>query len=314
MAKYEIVEAPKNLAPSKDAVRQAIANERPGYRIEAIRETEDAWEVRIAKIDGRVSGATRVAEFPFKDDEDSKDDSSSEDKEEPSDAPDVSSDDSSDDDGGDSEDSSDSSEGDDDSSGDFGGDEKKDDKDNKDDGEGDALGKLRELVNQIQSLFDELQNKAQETVDKADAQQKAVDEIGDTLDAHRSPKAEPGLGPDAALGLEDIGPGMGTGGPNPPVPGAGGGQPPKKLPGAGAPGASGVDKRKKPLLAPGQVSTFSRHHEVATHPGVDEEGNRISLTAAAHDLEQSEVFAAYEVVSIVEDDNGQYVAKLRLRD
>jgi hypothetical protein len=220
----------------------------------------------------------RLAEFPFE----KKDDEGSDD------APEAPADDAGDKED-DAEEKPEESESDDDG-------EKKDKKDNKSDGEGDALGKLKSLVGEIQSLFDELTNSTQEVADKADEQAGAVEEIGGLLDKHRGPKDEGlGLGDDLGAELGDVGPVPG-GGPVPSVP-------------TGPKPAKGLDKRKPG--APG-ISTFThREFEYATHPGVDAEGNKISIIAAAMELANSDELKAFEVEALKADTDGKYVAKLK---
>lgn len=166
--------------------------------------------------------------------------------------------------------------------------------DSKDDGEGDALGKLKTLVQEIQGLFDELVNSSGEVTQKADEKDKALQDAHETIKQH--------LPGDSAPGAEEIGPVPG----GPELEGLDGPKPPKAAP---VPGG----KKKRPGLAPGGVSTFThRRTFVATHEGVDENGERISMVAAAAQLESDPQFENYEVVGIKEED-GKYVAKLELR-
>src|SRR5581483_4663849 len=273
---YEFVKAAKSAVATEEAVRAVVKAERPEFQIEAVGDKGDHWLVRLVK-DEKLA-----ADFPFKkkDDAGKKDDVDVEPQDDSEDT-----------------DTDPDDDGDNDSNEDTDSDDDKGDEDKKPKGE-DALSRLKELVHEISGLFNELTNKAGEAVQKADDQQKAVDDIAGTLDQHRSP------GSDAAMTLDDIGPTPGS----PPGPPHGGpGVPsPKVPPGPEAPGMPGFNRGKKPLPPGGGISAFTNRLETATHPGTDAEGNKISLTAAALELENDPQFEEYEVVAMKEDDNGQF--------
>lgn len=256
---YEFVKAPKSEI-DRAGIRQSLASARPDKRVEAIKDEGDHWLVRLVAAD--------APPFVKKDEET---------EEAPKDAP---KDEASDDDGEDKP----KEEGDGES------------KDKGDDGEGDALGKLKNLVSEIQSLFDELVNSSGEVTQKADEKDKALQDAHETIKQHLPGDGAP------VPGAEDIGPVPG----GPPVDGPAAPAAPKAAP---VPGG----KKKRPGMAPGGVSTFThRRTFVATHEGVDENGERISMVAAAAQLEADPQFENYEVVGIKEED-GKYVAKLELR-
>lgn len=261
---YEIVKVLKTDAETEAIVTAGVKAARPTQYIQNVLENEDHWLVRLA-------------EFPFeKKDEESSDEAPSDDPTEEEKPEEESSDD--------SDDKADDKDG-----------EKKDKKDNKSDGDGDALGKLKSLVGEIQSLFDELTNSTQEVSDKADEQASAVEEIGGLLDVHRGPKS------DAAELPGDIGPVPGGG-----DVGLGGGVPPVPT---GPKPAKGLDKRKPG--APG-INTFTHNeYEYATHPGVDENGEKMTIMAAALELANSDELKEFEVEALKADTDGQYVAKLK---
>lgn len=256
---YEFVKAPKSEI-DRAGIRQSLASARPDKRVEAIKDEGDHWLVRLVAAD--------TPPFLKKDDEETE--------EAPKDAPkDETSDDESDD---------------------KPKEEGEDKEKSKDDGEGDALGKLKNLVSEIQSLFDELVNSSGEVTQKADEKDKALQDAHETIKQHLPD------GDSAPASLEDIGPVPG----GPPVDAPGAPAAPKSAP---VPGG----KKKRPGMAPGGVSTFThRRTFVATHEGVDENGERISMVAAAAQLEADPQFENYEVVGIKEED-GKYVAKLELR-
>jgi hypothetical protein len=255
---FEIVTTAKKNLKDEDAVRERLAKDRPGMRIEAIVDRGSSWWVRLAE----------GPPFPPKDEEAPSEDAPKDLEE----ATDEKSDDSDDDEKSDDDD--------------------KKGEDKKDDGEGDALGKLKELVGEMQSLFDELVNKGGEIAEDAKAKSDKIKEIHDTVkdDVSDSPA--------------EVGPVPG-GGPVPPMDGPPVPQGPKP--------AKGLDKRKK-LPGGGGLSTFTnRRTFIATHDGVDNDGKRISMTAAARELEENEEWSAYEVVNI-KAEGDKYVAKLQLRE
>lgn len=263
---YEIVETPKQEGQTKAQVVAALRKERPGFRIVAVTQgqDEDGNDVWLAEIEQRVSSSKREAEFPFE-------------KKDEKEAP--KSEDSDDDDDEDSDDDDD----DDDS-------EESDEKGEKK--EGDPLGRLKELVSEIQGLFDDLAGHADEVATDADEKQKKVDEVHKLVDEHASepnPAAvgpTPG-GPDSALPPESM-----------PQPG-------------GKPPAPGAPRKRRP--APAGPTAFSRRTEIAKTAGVDEEGNRISLSAAALALEAQDEWADYEVTDI-RHQGDIIIAKMQLRE
>lgn len=262
---YEFVRTQKS-AITRSGIRQSLASARPEMRVEAIKDDGDYWLVRLVKRDDRVSASQRVAELPpflKKDDEAPAEEAPKDEAPEGEEHEDKPKEE---------------------------GEEKSDEKGDKDDGEGDALGKLKNLVSEIQGLFDELVNSSGEVAQKAEEKDQKIKDIHDTV------AEEVG---DAA-GLADIGPTPGSG---PPMPGA----PAPKAP--AAPGAK--PPRKRP--APPGVSTFThRRSFIATHEGVDADGNRISMVAAAAQLEADPQFEDYHVVNIKEEGD-KYVAKLELK-
>jgi hypothetical protein len=280
---FEIVEAPKQKGQSKASAVAELRKARPGFRVVTFVEAGNVWK---AELQERKSTSTREAEFPFEKDEESKDAPKAEE-----------SDDSDDDDDDDDEAKSEEKSDDDD------GEEKGDDKEMSQE---DALGRLKSLVGEIQGLFDELGGKAEEVASDADEKQKKLDE------AHKV------LSPDASPGGEGPVPGMGGGPEAPESLPAPGGKPPVGPGGAGPAAvgpAAGPRQRKTPRrpapMAPSAFSNLRRRTEIANHPGVDENGNRITLTAAASALE-AEMFKDYEVVSI-KHDGDNIVAKLVLK-
>lgn len=207
--------------------------------------------------------------------------------------------------------SSDSAESDDssDSESDESGDESEDESDSEDEGDskgksdkkkGDPVAEVKKIMDELQGLLSDLGGKTQELQDahqeKADKLKDISDTVGDD-GGMPAPDGPPrGLGPDAEMSPDEIGP-TPKAGPIPPVP---------KRPGVPSGGAP----------VPGRPSAFSgrkRNTEIATHPGVDREGKRISLTAAMAELEADPQFKDYVVVQTREE-NGRYVAKLKLRN
>jgi len=171
----------------------------------------------------------------------------------------------------------------------------KGDKD-KDEKGGDVAAELKDLLTQLQDVIKQVNDKAGDAVSE-------VEDHRDKLD-----KAKDALGDDAPAGLDDL-PGDGPGADGPPAPPLPGGAKPKPGMPAGpksvVPGRPGVPGGGGPGLP-----TFT-NVEVATHPGVDETGARISLLAAAQSLESDPDFAEYEVVGMVENADGSYSAKLK---
>lgn len=250
---YEIVSAPKSDLPTEEAVRAALAKEKPGLTVENITTEGNEWVVRLA--DGKP---------PWLDKEDSGD------------APDE---------------SADSADADSDSDSDS---DSKDKGDKKDKKKGDPVGEVKNVIDQLTTLFQDLGGKVQDLQAAHDEKEQKLKDIGDTVG-------------DSAGGPGDLPPGLeGDGEAVGPTPG---GPPAPPMP------AKGLDKRKPGLPgAPGGgLPTFTHKYEVATHPGVDSEGKRISLTAAATALEADPDFVEYEVVGMTENADGTYSAKLKLR-
>jgi hypothetical protein len=261
---------------SEDAVRAGLAESRPGFRIETMELVGDEWNIRISDEGG----------FPFKKkDDDDSGESSSEKSESDSD---------------DKKEDSDDSDG-----------EKKDsddgDSNKKDDNA--SVEKLRSLVEELQQKVEEVVQNAAEVAEDADGKQQKMEEIHDSVKEHvkgdgDGEKSEGLPGEDApaaplpedGVGLEDIGPTPGAppkGGPKPPMP--------------PAPGA-----KKRPPMTPG-VSTFGRA-VVANHPGVNDQGERIELLAAALQIADDPEFAELELVGMVKNRDGSFSAKLQPRN
>lgn len=269
MPVYEIVTAPKSELADEAALRKALAKHKAGYVVENINSDDDTWTVRLA---------TKTADKPdFLKEKSDSDDADSSDSS--SDA-DSDSDDSSDSDSSDSDDS-----------------DSDDDGDDKGDKKGDPVKEVKNVIDQLTNLFQDLGGKVDELQAAHDDKAQKLKDISDTVgDAAGGEDGPPGLPP----GLEGDGDAVGPtpGHPAPPMPG------PK------------MDKRKPPLPgAPGGgLPTFTHRYEVATHPGVDSDGNKISLTAAASAMETDPDFTEYEVVGMTENTDGTFSAKLRRKD
>lgn len=168
-----------------------------------------------------------------------------------------------------------------------------------------TVEKLRGLMDDLQKTMQEVVQNAEDVAAEADSKQQKMEEIHDSVKEHvngdgdGAPKGDLGDMPDApipsdAAGLDDLGL---DGPPKPPAaPG------PPKRPGV----PSG--KPKPPTKQPG-VPTFT-HTEVARHPGVDDEGNRLSLSQVVAAIENQDDMAEYEVVGLVALRDGSYSAKL----
>jgi hypothetical protein len=177
--------------------------------------------------------------------------------------------------------------------------DKGDSKDKGDKPKGDVVSELKDLMGQLQDVIKQVSDKAGEAVSE-------TEEHRDKLD-----KAKDALGEEGGLpGLDDV-PGLGDDAPAPPLPGGakpagpGGKKPPFGGPKSVVPGRPGIPSGGGPGLP-----TFT-NVEVATHPGVDEKGARISLLAAAQSLESDPDFSDYEVVGMIENADGSYSAKLK---
>jgi hypothetical protein len=178
------------------------------------------------------------------------------------------------------------------------------DKKEKGDSDKGSVDKLRGLVDELTKTMEEVVQHAEDVAADADGKQQKMEEIHDSVKDHVKDGEKPGLGeelppsdapmPADGVGLEDIGP-------TPTAPPKGGPKPPA-LPGA---------KPKRPGMNPGGgIPTFT-NVQVAQHPGYNEQGERISLVAAAAVLENDPEFTEYEVVGMVENKDGSYSAKLK---
>jgi len=215
--------------------------------------------------------------FEKKDEDDSSDDSDSSDSDSDSDS--------------DSSDSDSDSDGDSDSDSDGDGDGEKSKKN--------PAGEVKRVIDMLTNLFTELGGHVEDLQSAHDEKDQKLKEIGDSVsEAVGGPEegmeGMPGLGPS----LEDVGPtpGKPAGPPRPPMP------------------SKGMDRRKPGLPgAPGGGLPTFTNFQVVNHPGVDDTGNKISLTAAAEVLEADPEFEQYEVVGMTENANGSFSAKLRLK-
>jgi hypothetical protein len=201
---------------------------------------------------------------------------------------------------GDSDSDSDSSDSDKDSDDDGDNDGDKDgDKDGDGDGgKKDHAAEVKAVIDQLTDLFQDLGGKVDQLQAAHDEKADKLKDIGDTVGEDAGPP--PGMEADGG----PVGPGAG------PAPGIGGpGGPPK--PGLPGPGPDGR-KRPVPPMPGGGLPTFT-NYQVAKHPGVNEQGERISLVAAAAELEKDADFTAYEVVGMTENADGTYSAKLKLK-
>lgn len=156
---------------------------------------------------------------------------------------------------------------------------------------GDPVAEVKKVIDQLTTLFTDLGGKVDELQSAHDDKAQKLKDIQDTV----GDEAGPGAG--APPGLEDIGPTPGK-----PAPGA----PPMPSP--------GMDKRKPgvPGVPGGGLPAFT-NYQVATHPGVDASGKRISLVAAANAMETDPDFEEYEVVGMTENADGTFSAKLKLK-
>jgi hypothetical protein len=275
---YQILSA-KTKDLTEDALRERVAEVYPEWELEALEEKNDTWMVRLQK----------KADFPFdkKDKADDAEDTADEAKDTADEA---------DDKADEAEDKADDAKDED-------GDSDVDASDGIDEGEAkDLVGELTALQDQLNSLVTELGGKAQEVADDAAAKDEKIKDIADSV----AEVAPPGLDGPAGLTDETLGdaPAMPGG------PGMGG-------PGRGAPKPPAVPGRKRPpagVRAPGGPSVFTnRKTEVVTHPGRDAKGGRISIVAAARELEAQTEFKNYEVISMTTNPDGTFSAKLRAK-
>lgn len=269
---------------TKDQIRAEARKN--GQIVQMIRDADTEWEVRLADLP------------PFmKKDEESE--------EAPKDAPeDAPKDD-------DSDDEPKAEKKDDDSKG---------EKSEKGESKGDSLGELKSLIQELQSQVEKVVSVAESVSADAESKQQKMEEIHDSVKDHVDGNKDKGeLGdvpappvPGDAAGLEDVPAGPPMGGPP-----AGG---PPKPPGApkapGAPGGRGAPggKPQRPVRPPSGVPVFTKNQsEVIKHDGVDADGNRISLVAAAAAIEADEEWSDYEVTGMTENRDGTFSARLTLK-
>jgi hypothetical protein len=178
MAKYEIVELPKTL--TRVEARRALANERPGLRIEALELRENAWIGRLIEPD-RISTSKRdLTAAP-------KDDSSDEDVVEVEDSPDDSADD---------------------------GEKPKGDSGSKVKPEGAALvNKIQDLLKELEHLTADLEGTASDLGKKHDEKQDTLEKVKDLAEQSSEPPMPP---PDLENKGGPVGPVPGVGGPRGP--------------------------------------------------------------------------------------------------
>ncbi len=160
---------------------------------------------------------------------------------------------------------------------------------------------VKGIINQLTQLFTEMGGKVEELQAAHDEKSDKLKDIADTAGG-----GLPGEGDMPPGGLEDmaeVGPTPGSGGPKPPM---GGPKPPMP--------SKGMDRRKPGLPgAPGGGLPAFTNFQVASHPGVDDKGEKISLTAAATALEADPDFENYEVIGMTENPDGSFSAKLKLK-
>lgn len=286
MATIRILSAEKKANETTEQVTALLENAYPDWRVENVIESNGEWQARLVQDKISTSKRKVVADAPpwLK----KKDDGGSDDSD--SDSDDSSSDDADDDD---------SSE--DDSSEEDKGDDKGSDGKEKGKGKGDPVKEVQKVIDELTSLLTDLGGKTQELQNAHDEKADKLKDIADTV----GPDSD---GPGPLPGLDDLGPdgpgGAKTPGEIGPTPGGGpAGIPP-------IPKRPGVPTGDAPM--PGRPSAFGHRTEIAHHSGFDPSGNRISLVAAATQLEADPAFKAYEVVDIKEE-NGQYIAKLQVK-
>ncbi len=271
---YQIVAAQSKY--SEEEVRERLSTVYPTWDIEGMDLSDRGWLVRLKKN----------AEFPFDEDkEDSKDDSS----DAPKDSED-SKDDSEDDSENKPKDAEEDSK-DDDSDSDI------DASDGLDEGEAkDLVGQLNDLQGQLNKLVEELGGKAQEVAEDAKAKDDKIKEIADSVKEVAPADDMAGLDEMPMDGPMD-GPPMD--GPKPPMA-------PKRPP--------VPSPKKRPPVPGGGINTFTKRKvEVVTHPGTDHTGAKISLLTAAREIETVDQWKDYEVMSMTQNVDGSFSAKLRLK-
>lgn len=170
-----------------------------------------------------------------------------------------------------------------------GGDDKGEKGDKK---KGDPVAEVKAVIDQLTTLFTDLGGKVQDLQTAHDEKAQKLKDIGDTVGGEGGPGGGLEGGPE---GLGDVGPV--PGGPKPPMP-----------------SGKGLDGRKPGVPGPpgGGLPAFT-NYQVATHPGVDDKGEKISLTAAAVEMESDPEFVNYEVVGMTENADGTFSAKLKLK-
>jgi len=286
----EILELDKTYAANEAALREVVAKERPEALIEGIKVTasNDAWLVRIKTAEGGDLP-------PFMKKKEEGDAPEGAPEEEAAEAPEDEA----------SEDASEDS------------DDKKE-KGSESDGvmdkseKADLVGELKDLIDQATQLFTDLGGKAEELAADAQAKDDKINDINDSIQEHVKSDGGEGAG---LPGLEGPG-GPGAGGPPAPMPGnigptPGGGKKP-----AGPPKRPGVPSGKAaPRGVPGGgIPTFTkRKTEVIRHPGVNPQGEAISILAAVEEIKTDAAFEAYEVTGFTTNPDGTYSAKLTLK-
>lgn len=271
MATFRIITANKKASDTLDTVETFLAEAYPDWKIENLVENEDGdWEARLVTAGEPPAFLKEKSEAPEESPEEEAGESSEEEAEEDA---------GKDDDENKSEDD-------------------KDKGDKKDKGKGDPVKEVQKVIDELQGLLSDLGGKTQELQDAHQEKSDKLQEISDTVGDEGG--VPPGLGPDAELSPEAIGPTPGSPPAGPPK----GGIPPipkrPGVPGGGAP-------------RPGVPSSFAgrkRNTEIATHPGVDSKGERVSLSAALVELESDPQFKDYEVVSSRQEGT-KYVVKLQ---
>lgn len=152
-SKYIFADISKEQAPTRGAVRQAVSEQLPEYEVEAIVDSEDSWDLRLARKDD----LRREAEFPF-DVKKKKNDESSDEPSSESESDEEESDDEEEDESEGKSEKKDDSKG-----------EKKDDE--EDEKVKDPVARIEELLKEIGDAFKQLKEKG----DKVDKIHEEVD-------------------------------------------------------------------------------------------------------------------------------------------
>ena len=72
--------------------------------------------------------------------------------------------------------------------------------------------------------------------------------------------------------------------------------------------------KKRPPVPGGGINTFTKRKvEVVTHPGTDHTGAKVSMLVAARELEATDQWTDYEIMSMTQNVDGSFSAKLRLK-